>query len=88
MVPYPSLPIVILGTMEGRMLFLTAEVPSQSIDFEDDEEIIKSKVNVKFIGDILIHRNPIDMMQVDSKTFYCAARSLMGLIICTGTVFL
>lgn len=75
MIPHPSLPAVIIGTMEGRMLFLTAEVPTQSIDFEDDEEAIKSKVNVKFVGDILIHKNPIDMMQVDPKTLQCVAVS-------------
>ena len=75
MVPFPHIPSVICGTMEGRMLFLTADVPTQSIDFEEEEEALKVKVNVKFVGDILIHKNPIDNMQIDPKTLLCVAVS-------------
>ena len=75
MIPYPSLPAFVLGTMEGRLMFFSLELPTQPIEFDEPSENIKAKINVKYIGDILLHRNPIDAMVIDPKTYLCAAVS-------------
>ena len=75
MVPYPNLPAFILGTMEGRLMFFSLDLPLQPIDFDEDSDALKSKVNVKYVGDILLHRNPIDNMVVDPKSCLCVAVS-------------
>ena len=75
MIPYPNLPAFILGTMEGRLMFFSLELPTQPIEFDEPSENIKAKINVKYIGDILLHRNPIDAMVIDPKTCLCAALS-------------
>ena len=75
MIPYPNLPAFILGTMEGRLMFFSLELPTQPVEFDEPQESVKAKINVKYVGDILIHRNPIDTMVMDSKTCLCAAAS-------------
>ena len=61
--------------MDGRLLLVSMEVPSQSLDLDDDEEVVKTRVIVKFIGSIYLHSNPIDLIQVDPKTLLCVAVS-------------
>ena len=75
MVPHPNLPAAIIGTMDGRLLILAIEVPTQSLDLEDLEDLAKAKVSVKFIGSICLHGNPIDQIQIDPKTLACVAVS-------------
>ena len=75
MVAHPKLPAAIIGTMDGRLVFLAVEVPNHSIDLDDDEDMLKSKVDVKFIGSIFVHSNPIDLIQVDPKNLVCVAVS-------------
>ena len=66
--PHPSLPSAVIGTMDGRLLILAIEVPSQNdLDLEDLEDLAKAKVSVKFIASICLHGNPIDQIQVDPK---------------------
>ena len=75
MVPHPVLPSAIIGTMDGRLLILAVEVPTQSLDLEDLEDLAKAKVSVKFISSICLHGNPIDQIQVDPKNMSCVAVS-------------
>ena len=75
MVAHPRLPAAIIGTMDGRLLLLAIEVPLHSLDLEDEEDLAKAKVNLKFIGSIFLHSNPIDQIQVDPKTLNCVAVS-------------
>ena len=75
MISYPHLPAFILGTMEGRLLFFSLDLPTQQIDYEEAQEAAKLKVDVHYIGNILLHRNPIDIMKMDQKTSLCTAVS-------------
>ena len=75
MVPHPALPSAVIGTMDGRLLILAMEVPTQSLDLEDLEDLAKAKVSVKFIASICLHGNPIDQIQIDPKTLACVAVS-------------
>ena len=75
MISYPHVPAFILGTMEGRLLFFSLDLPTQQIDYEEAQEAAKLKVEVRYIGDILLHRHPVDNMQMDHKTSLCAAVS-------------
>ena len=75
MIPYPSLPAFILGTMEGRLMFFSLDIPPQPVDFDEAQENVKSKINVKYVGDILLHRHPVDNMVIDAKTGLCVAVS-------------
>ena len=75
MIPYPHLPAFILGTTGGRLLFFSLDLPTQPIDYEEAQEAAKLKVNVRYIGNLLLHRSPIDNMKMDHKTSLCAAVS-------------
>ena len=75
MISYPHLPAFILGTMDGRLLFFSLDLPTQQIDYEEAQEAAKLKVDVRYIGDILLHRHPVDNMKMDHKTSLCAAVS-------------
>ena len=76
MVPHPNLPAAIIGTMDGRLLILAIEVPTQSLDLEDLEDLAKAKVSVKFIASICLHGNPIDQIQMDPKTLAVACHDI------------
>ena len=74
-VPQNLQSIFVATLMEGRLMFFSLDLPIQPIEFDESLETVKHKINVKYIGDILLHRNPIDSMMVDPKTYLCAASS-------------
>ena len=75
MVPHPSLPSAVIGTMDGRLLILAVDLPTQSLDLEDLQDLAKAKVAVKFIASTCLHAHPIDQVQIDPKTLNCVAAS-------------